>query len=210
MQISSSSLRTSSHSLGCRAFTLIELLVSAAIITLVSSVVLVRFDSFDSTVLLKSLAYEVATTVREAQIYSVSVINTLGGDQESFRYPYGLSFTPGEANYNFFRYNNTSTSVTPKYDIDEITLVRNILIGNSMEIYDVCITIGGSDDCDITRLDVSFRRPEYSAVIYTPSVSQADLLNISAAKVLLRSTKNTTNVWVVEVTLLGQIVVYKQ
>jgi hypothetical protein len=78
-----------------------------------------------------------------------------------------------------------------------------------MEVYDVCVVIGGTENCNISRLDISFRRPEFSAIFYVPD-SGVTLSSISAGKIYLRSTRNTNNVWVVEVKLLGQIMVYKQ
>lgn len=191
-----------------RGFTLIELLISAAIITVIAALVLVRFDSFDSTVLLKSFAYEVATTVRESQIYSLSVVNTGTGASANFRYPYGLSFSPNTDEYVFFRFNNASSAVTPRYESGEADVIRTLTAGSAMEIFDVCVTTGGTDNCAISRLDISFRRPEFSAIFYTPEYGLDG--TVSAGKVRVRSTKNPNNVWVIEVTLLGQIVVYKE
>jgi hypothetical protein len=176
--------------------------------TFIAALVLIRFNSFDSTILLKSFAYEVATTIREAQIYSLSVVNTGTGASANFRYPYGLSFTSGATGYVFFRYNNASQSVTPRYESAEVSVIRTVGTTNAMEVFDVCVTNNGVDDCTISRLDISFRRPEFSAIFYTPSLGSPS--TISAGKIFFRSVRNPNNVWVVEVKLLGQIVVYKQ
>jgi prepilin-type N-terminal cleavage/methylation domain-containing protein len=210
MQIFSSLRRSSSRfcrSSEVRGFTLIELLISAGIITVIAGMILARFNSFDSTVLLKSFAYEVATTLREAQIYSLSVVNTETGAAANFRYPYGLSFTPGATSYTFFRYNNPSSSVTPRYESSEVNVLRLIPASEAMEIYDVCVTNNGTDNCDISRLDISFRRPEFSAIFYSPTLGSPS--TISAGKIYVRSVRNPSNAWVIEVKLLGQIVVYK-
>ncbi len=191
-----------------RGFTLVELLISTAIITVITSMVIVRFTSFDSTVLLKSMAYEVGVVLRETQIYAVSVVNTGTGASSNFRYPYGLSFTPGSNGYVFFRYNNGGISAVPRYESAEVTVIRSVMLDNSMEVFDVCVTNNGVDDCTISRLDISFRRPEFSALFYTPQLGSPS--TVSAGKIYLRSTRNTTNVWIVEVKLLGQIMVYKQ
>jgi type II secretory pathway pseudopilin PulG len=188
-------------------FSLVELLVSAGVITLLAAIVLVRFSSFDGTVLLKSSAYDVGVALREAQIYGVSVVNTATGGTSNFRYPYGLSFTPGAQSYPFFRFN--SSTVAPRYVSTSIDLIRNINFPSSVEVYDVCVTNSGVDDCTISRLDISFRRPEYSAMFFAPPTLN-NASTITAGKIYLRSTRNTSNVWVVEIQLLGQIVVYKQ
>lgn len=192
-------------------FTLIELLISAAIITIISSIVLVRFNSFDSTVLLKSLAYEVATSIREAQIYSVSVINSVGGAQANFRYPYGVSFTQNAQSYTFFRFDNANTAVTPSNTAGQVTLLKTIAFSGSMKVADVCVVGGATEYCasypvnNISRLDISFRRPEFFAIFNAPGSSGT----ISEGKIKLCSTRNPANMWVVKVTLLGQITVYK-
>jgi prepilin-type N-terminal cleavage/methylation domain-containing protein len=189
-------------------FTLIELLISAAIITAVTAIVLVRFNSFDGTVLLKSMAYEVATSVREAQIYSVSVVNAFGGGGQTFRYPYGLHFLSGATSYTFFRFDDDDKDVTPSFTIGPSSPLRVMTLGNSMEIFRICVVMNGTDDCSIGELDISFRRPEFSAIFYTPDLTGAELSEVSAAKVYVRSTRNSSNVWIVEVKLLGQISTY--
>lgn len=66
-----------------RGFTLVELLISIAIITVITAIVVVRYRQFDSTVLLKGAAYEIALALREAQIQSVSAVRDVGNN---FRY----------------------------------------------------------------------------------------------------------------------------
>lgn len=193
-------------------FTLIELLICAAIITVITSIVLVRFNAFDGTVLLKSLAYEVAMSVREAQIYSLSVMNTGGGN---FRYPYGLSFSPGNTSYLFFRF--ADTSARPYNDIaetdpDVTEVIRTLTLNNAMETYRVCIKRTSiAEDCRTSGgiLDISFRRPEFSAIFNASWLATNQQASIEYARIELRSTRNSTNVWAVEVRLLGQISVFK-
>ncbi len=172
-----------------------------------------RFTSFDGTVILRGVAYDVATALREAQIYSVSIVNTGNGSGvtgANFRYPYGVTFTPGATGYTFYRYRDSSLSAVPQYDTSVVDILRTVSLGGSMQVYDVCATVAGADNCTITRLDISFRRPEFNAIFYSPSLTSAQLANTSGAKILLRSTRDTGSVWVVEIKLLGQITLYKQ
>ena len=79
-----------------KGFTLVELLVSVSIIALIATVVLVRFTDFDSTTILRSLAFEVATAIREAQVIS---LGTQVGSGVSFNIPSGITFTPRSKEY---------------------------------------------------------------------------------------------------------------
>jgi len=187
-----------------KGFTLVELLISIGIIAFISSIVLLKYSSFDSTVLLKNAAYEVALALREAQAKSVSGSHQ-GGDAN---FPFGVTFTPDSKNYTIFRY-ASAIDPSPYYDVSESDpdLASNIsttTMERSILVTDVCINDGGvDDDCDIDRLDVSFRRPEFRALFYAVKVGVPQS-NIQSAKIKV-STPNRENVFVVEVTSLGQI-----
>ncbi len=222
MQISSL-LRRQSSPLHClsseRGFTLIELLISAAIITVISSLVLVRFTSFDGAVILRGVAYDVATAVREAQIYSVSIVNTGSGSSANFRYPYGISFTPGLTSYVFFRFDSNDSSIRPAYGVSDSvseTIVRAVPLGGSFEVYQVGVKRTGvaeeyksATSSGNKTLDISFRRPEFAAIFNANWLSSAQQSEIEYARIFLRSRRDTGSIWVVEVKLLGQITLYK-
>lgn len=72
-----------------RGFSLVELIVVISIMVLITTVVLVRHSAFNSTVLLNNLAYDVAGTIREAQVYATSVRNAGG---QGFTTAYGVYF----------------------------------------------------------------------------------------------------------------------
>lgn len=188
-----------------RGFTLIELLISAAIITIISAVVIFRFNSFDSTTLLKGLAYEIAMSIREAQLYSVNGVDD--GDGTGYKYPYGMTFdssTPTQ--YTFFRYVSADTSVRPRYN-GTAEDILTFEIGRSMEIVDLCV-VAAARDCEISRLDVSFRRPEFQALFHAEDYSGTDA-SIERAQIILQSTSGTDR-WIVEVGLLGSVSVFKE
>lgn len=176
--------------------------------------VIVRFGTFDSTVILKSLAFEVAASMRDAQVYAVSVVNTQG----EYRKPYGLSFVPGSVNYSFFRYTGVDTTPTA----DESTILNTYTLGRSIKIADVCVVSGSgvsatvtcnSDDpmTTLTRLDVSFRRPEFRALFNGIGLPVGiDNDDIHTVYIKLRSTKDPSMTWVVEIGLLGHVSVYRE
>jgi prepilin-type N-terminal cleavage/methylation domain-containing protein len=196
-------------------FTLIELLISVAIIGIVTSIVLLKYTAFDSTTLLKGAAYEIALALRETQMKSVSVVQD---DDDNFRSPYGVSFTPVQKSYALFRYTDEA-EVYPKpipvYDIMEDSVAaddkRSVNIGTStldrsMRIQDVCVIIDDPDnpDCGISRLDISFRRPEFIALFNAPGYA-GNMEDITSAQIEIASTNNDTDIFLVDVTRLGQI-----
>jgi prepilin-type N-terminal cleavage/methylation domain-containing protein len=205
----------------CSGFTLIELLVSVAIISIISTLVIVRFHAFDSTVTLKNAAYDIATAIRQAQIYSVSVVN-IDGNEEGFRYPYGVTFSSRydsvNKQYIFYRYEYSAEDKRPHYDIwsededgESDSSVESLLVANlpaNVYISDVCVVIGGEDDCVKRRLDITFRRPEYSALFWDHNDPNNNS-EISSGKIKLKSTRDEDTTWVVEVSVLGQISTYK-
>jgi prepilin-type N-terminal cleavage/methylation domain-containing protein len=179
-------------------FTLVELLVSISILLLIISVVIFRFASFDSVILLRTLAYDIGLSIRSAQSYSLSAL----GYEDNFRLPYGVSFSPDSPNndsYIFFRY--LGSEAVPRYDGDYVDVYQ---LGRSFIISDVCVVVNSVEDCDISGLDVSFRRPEYTSIFYVPGYS-GDLNDIDSGIIKVRSTRNEDITAVVEVTYTGQI-----
>ena len=211
-RIQSSSKREKRSAQG---FTLVELLISIAIMGIITALVLTNYKSFDSTVLLKGAAYEIALSLRDIQTKSVSVVR----GSANFEYPYGMTFTPGLQTYKAFRF-ASSTAVDTYYDIDDpdpdlASDIGTTSITRSMEIYQVCIsTVNNSTyDCSMNRLDVSFRRPEFKSIFHafkTPSTEYPLVGDpVTGALIKVRS-RNGGDIFVVEVTQFGQISVYKE
>ena len=189
-------------------FTLIELLISMAIISIITGIVLVKYNSFDSTVLLKNQAYEIALLLRESQIKSVSVVRN---DADTFSYPYGASFAPVSSMYQSFLYKDPLQY--PHFDTGLTETTGSFDMGKKMQVEEVCVTdsISGENCSTITRLDISFRRPEFSALFWAEGYgSEADMKNIQSARILLASTNGGSNKFVVEISRLGQISVYNE
>ncbi len=198
--------------MSARGFSLIELLISTAIIVAVAAVVIVRFSTFDSATLLKSVAYEIAATIREAQVHSVSVL----GANPNFRYPYGVTFAPGSDSYTAFVYESSDRSIIPEYNIlsnaiVSIDEVGTYTIGRSMHIVETCVMISSVENCDVGRLDISFRRPEFKALFHAVPGSGGSITDsdIESAQIKLQS-RNGGDKWVVSVGLLGNVSVYRE
>ena len=200
----------------CKGFTLIELLISCGIIAIISSIVLLKYSAFDSTVLLKGTAYEIALTLRDAQVKSVSAARS-GSEADAFNFPYGVTFTPGQKTYTAFRYKHATNS--PYYDIAETDPdvaedIQQFTIGRSMQVSDICYTISNTETCHstdstFTRLDVSFRRPEFKALFYAERGATDYSTTITSAKIKVNSTQGA-GIFIITVSKLGQISVKKE
>lgn len=175
-----------------RGFTMVELLVSIAIITIITSVVMFQYSSFNSTILLKSQAYEVALNVREAQVYAVSV----RGEAASFRSAYGLHFDQATPNqYQLFLDHNGSgqyesgssdETVGQPFTIDERFTIARMCVNNCSE--------------DVSELSILFQRPDFDARMSAPGVG-----SIASARIELEPSGVGKAVRAIVVNTTGQI-----
>lgn len=192
----------SSKAFRARGFTLIELLISIAIIGIVTGLVLVKHTTFDSTVLLKNEAYEIAFLLREAQVKSVSVAQNSNNEFES---SYGLSLESGSAVYHVF--SSTERDSNPWYEAENVAiLISTSVMDRTMIVSE--IEVCDSNGCEsVERLDVSFRRPEFKALF--SRWADDDGTGVTSARVYVGSSASDDNGFVVEISSLGQISVYK-
>ena len=148
-----------------RAFTLVELVVVLAIFTLISSVVLANHSRFNGSVLLGSLAYDIALSIREAQVYGLSVKQFSTGQ---FQIGYGIHFASNNLNsYALF----ADTNANKRYDSSTDRILKVYTLGYSHHIKNFCgFNSGGSSECSdssspIANLDLVFFRPNPDANI---------------------------------------------
>ena len=182
-----------------RGFTLVELLVSMAVMLIILSGSLLRYNSFDSEILLKTLAYDVALSVRQAQSYSLNVLGTTG----VFDSPYGVSFTPDSKDYVLFLYGGEEDR--PRYDGDA-SVLDSFRLSRQFEITNVCVTRSGTEYCIASRVDVSFRRPEFTALFYVEGYSEVQNAQIEKMRITIESPNGGPS-GVVEIGYTGYITV---
>jgi hypothetical protein len=148
------------------------------IITIMTTVLLLQQKKFDSSTLLRSLAYSVALTVRQAQVYGTSVRHFNSSDT-TFSYNYGVFFFSGAlgaSNYYLFadgaggatkdncRAGGTTTGTCSNNAGAED--VQQFKLGSGYSIVKFCgITSSGTQTCtpDISWLSIYFKRPNTDA-----------------------------------------------
>jgi prepilin-type N-terminal cleavage/methylation domain-containing protein len=144
-------------------FTLIEMLVSIGIFVMVTTIAVYNHGRFNSSVLLTNLAYEIALSVRQAQFYGITV--KAPSSSTLFDSGFGVHFVSNATNYILFE---DKTSVNNFYDSGEMLETFNIKKGNKIGKICLTLTSGGTVDCSLTSVDISFIRPNPDSVIKSP------------------------------------------
>jgi len=138
-------------------FTIIELVVVFTVSAVIFGVVVSGYSDFSSKAELENIALDVALTIREAQVYGISV-KEIGVGQ--FDLAYGVYFDIDEPN-QFILFSDSVINNT--YDTGEE--ISTFTVKSDYSISDLCITtVGLGQDCTIGMLSVIFRRPEPDAI----------------------------------------------
>ncbi len=181
-------------------FSLIELVVSTSILLVITTAVLVNHAAFGGNVLLGALAYDVGLSVRQAQVFGLSVreFNTGSG---TFDIGYGVHFDVNDSkSYRIFA------------DIDKNKIFNNgdgtedvFFIGQGFSIARTCVTNTAfveicSDTEDVSTLDIVFIRPDPDAFI---RINGDTVTMYQRARIVIQSPNGNEREVIVEST--GQI-----
>lgn len=166
------------HRSTTEGFTLVELMVSVGIMLFITSVVLLNQGQYTSNISLTNLANDISLTIRQAQIYGVSVkeLTTGSGD---FSSAYGVDFNIGATGSNnaYIFFADRGVSKDGFYDDlwscpigGSSECLQKITLTSGNTISQLCMiraSDGGKCSGNISqivdRADITFQRPSNAA-----------------------------------------------
>lgn len=151
-------------------FTLVEMIVTLAIFAIISAVVIARYRDFSGGIILTNLAYDVAITVRQSQVYGLSVKDV---GSASFNRRYGVHVQyPTNNSFILFADSDNNSQYTGSGEIVESLGTLN---GNTIDDFCGIRSSDGVSECGkaggITWLDVTFLRPNPDACFKSSNAS---------------------------------------
>ena len=180
-------------------------MVVIAIMTLLTGVFLFQQRQFDSTTLLRSLAYSVALSVRQAQTYGVSV-RGLGG---VFSQSHGIYVSSGDLSH-YYIFSDLNGDYARESDGSEDVETFS-LVGQNFNISKFCVTqLNDAELCSdgaIIELIILFTRPNPDACFRTddsPTACSSEIV-YKQASIQLQGPSGVTRS--VVITTTGQITV---
>ncbi len=149
-----------------RGFTLVEILVSVSIMSMVMTIVLFGYSSFNDGLALGSSVQEMAIAVRQAQTYGLTVKEAVVGGG-NFNSAYGIYFNPVSEPGDYYLFVDKNSNAY--YDVGtgcgsgSTECVEKISLTNNVKISSICNDSG----CVGTNIvNIIFLRPNPDAQIY--------------------------------------------
>ena len=163
-----------------RGFTLPELIVVTAIMAIISSVVIVNYRGFNSDAALLNTAHTLALSIRQIQLYGISVsqtastTNIYGPSTAQFQNTYGIHFNSNTTgSYIVYREDFYNSPILQfAYDPTDTTeFVSQYAFPIGFSIQKICKVISAVETCyvpsDNASIDIEFVRPNPDAYIST-------------------------------------------
>lgn len=200
------------------------MLVVMTIMILITGTLLVNQSRFDSSTVLRSLAYGIALSVRQAQVYGTSVVGT-STSQAACNTTTGASYIGGNcyaSAYGLY-FSNALSAASPsgyvlfadlngdgKYQTNEY--VKAFSLGTGYVISNFCATNQvGTQQCantTISSLAIVFKRPNPDAQFVALDAGNNPIVgdtSYSKAYVQIQSLADTSNSKSITVTVPGEV-----
>ena len=189
-----------------KGFTLIELLVTIVIFVILTGIILFNQGGFNSGIILRNLAYDIALNIKQVQNYGIAVkeSQTQRGSFSS----YGIYFDMID-NKSFIIFadndSNGRFTINPQFGtscpVGDPECIQKYSISRGSSINRICLDIFCEDTA--TELTILFKRPDPHALIY---VGGDFIQAVSRAIIEVSSAGNAASTSIV-VTQTGQIYV---
>jgi len=236
MSTSYKRFRSSFHKaaiLAAAGFTLIELLMVVAVITIITAFILSNQGRFNSATLLRSFAYSVALSLRQAQLYGSSVRGTMQSGLTTFNAGYGINFSVADTGhyYLFADRDNNGCRSGDSYTCNGVGVaggedLSTFSLNSPYVISDLCVLYAGNTLCSaacpspaplggagctpsaISALTVVFHRPNPEACITDNAglyCATGAVSPFAAAYIQIQNTADPSNTRSITVTQTGEI-----
>lgn len=180
-------------------FSLVELIMVIAIFLIITTITLGNQAKFSSNILITNLAYQLALSIREAQVYGIGSRQATDTSGSTFRLGYGINInaqnskantytvfadTRPEEGFNFY--------FEPGIDIE----VENILLTQGQKIRNFCgLSLSDPDDWSCWQnggftpfeLNIVFIKPDPDAHVWGRFGGEGEYTEYSEAEILLES-----------------------
>ncbi len=180
-------------------FSLVEMIVVVAIIIVITSVLLFKQSKFSSDILVTNAAYEIALSIREAQVYGISSKQGTGGTNSNVGYGVYLNSAPSSS---FIIYSDSDQNYPFNFNAgnpSEYTTVETPTLTQGQTIKRFCLIGGSCSDTGLAAINIGFIKPNPEALIHDNSATKF------AGAIIVVSSSIGDKCRVVRVTSIGQI-----
>lgn len=185
-------------------FTIVELMVTIGISTMLMSVVMYNYSTFNKKLSLSDSVQKVATGIREMQVYATSVSGTAGivSGATDFTSAHGIFFDPylidiHDTNYYYFRDKDGNNLVQMFTGFCQVNSGIECYQINNLDSGVTVYCVGTAGVCSTSnsykQLHITFKRPNPDAIIYfTDGLGNISGSNLSNAIIRLKSSSGNT------------------
>lgn len=174
-----------------KGFSYLELLIVLGIFTMITSTLLINYNTFDSRIAVENKAHEIAQWIREAQAYAMGVKSEEGQSWQVTRQRnYGIHFDMNNigsfvmfTDRGVYDMHYDTTENIALCDDASVECVKHVTLPNSMKISKLSVDAGNAQ-----AIDIVFKRPDPDAYIAC-DVGAGMVDNCTNAKIELTSVK---------------------
>jgi hypothetical protein len=211
-------------------FTIAELMVVGAIFAVITGIVVFRYGDFNSNILVTNMAYEIALTARQAQVFGLGARGFNESGANTFQFPYGLFINmndgsgdeegetkqfiffvdrsaEGTSGYGRCSANSSGGTCTCGNVEDECT--EQVKIRQNIKITELRVGDSVNQVCEtnpVEQLAITFKRPSPEARIVNQGTGETDK---EFAQIKIETNSSSVDPAYVMIRKTGQISVSK-